>query len=350
MIDALRPFSARLRRIAGRPPSDFLSKAVETWQISPAESLPYPSSRFLPGQVERIRASIFSPLPDTIEALTRQGDTQEGPTKAWRLKSVDLVDGVLYHGGGEYHLRPRSRKFGMARRPRTEVSGALYETWTTNRWFGSWLMDATLAYELADAAAQPITTRPAPSPDSHQARYEALIGMSPNRLAGDVHLSDLVIFDDLPNNGGKAKRAVDLRRRLLEGRAPAPVPGVFLTRGHAGDQRVLLNERDLAERLAAERGFLVIDPLEVSVDDLIEACGAARVIVGVEGSHLVHGITVAPPGAAIIPIQPPERVAATLKQMTDRLDQFYGLLVAEGSDTEFTLSRDDLFATIDLFD
>ena len=39
-----------------------------------------------------------------------------------------------------------------------------------------------------------------------------------------------------------------------------------------------------------------------------------------------------------------------MKQMTDRLDQRFGLLVAEGNDTDFTLARDDLFATLDLFD
>jgi len=83
---------------------------------------------------------------------------------------------------------------------------------------------------------------------------------------------------------------------------------------------------------------------------LIEACGAARAIVGVEGSHLVHGIIVAPPGAAILPIQPPDRVAATLKQLSDRLGQRYGLVVAEGNDTVFTLDWSDLALTLDLFD
>lgn len=106
----------------------------------------------------------------------------------------------------------------------------------------------------------------------------------------------------------------------------------------------------LAERLARERGYLVIDPLKASADELIEACGAARAIVGVEGSHLAHGILVAPPGAAIVPIQPPERVAATLKQLSDRLHQRFGLLVGEGGDNLFTLDWRDLAATLDLFD
>lgn len=350
MFDSIRPITTRLRRLAGLPQPDFFEGAEAHWEIAPAETLHYRPSRALPGMVERIRATIFAPLPDTIEALTRPGETREGPTLGWRLNGVDLVDGVLYHAGAEHHLRPRQRRFGLTPRPAEVASGAMYETWTTNRWFGSWLMDAPLAHKLARAEGQPLSTSAAPDPASHQARYEELAAMTPRRIEGDVHFTSLTMFDDRANNSHKAGRARALRTRLLGARQPQPVPGVFLLRGQAGDQRLLVNENDLAERLAATRGFLVIDPLQVSVDDLIEACGAARAIVGVEGSHLVHGISVAPEGAAIIPIQPPERVAATLKQQTDRLGQRFGLLVAEGSDSEFHLAPDELLATLDLFD
>lgn len=350
MKDLFRPFNARFCRLARLPQPDFFEGAEESWEVHPAQTLQYRPSLALPGQVERIRASVFAPLPDTIEALTREGLTHEGPTRAWRFQGVDLIDGVLYHKGGEHHLRQKRRPLSLARRPRLELSATLYESWTTNRWFGSWLMDACVTYDLAATFGQPVTTMPAARSGSHQARYEELAGMSPRVLEGDAHFSDLTLFDDLANNGGKAARAVALREKLLAGRSPRAVPGVFLLRGHAGDQRLLVNEQDLAESLARERGFLVIDPLEATVDELIEACGAARAIVGVEGSHLVHGITVAPEGAAILPIQPPERVAATLKQQSDRLGQRFGLIVAEGSDSEFHLDRDELFATLDLFD
>lgn len=348
--DLIRPFQARLRRLAGLAPVEFLDGAAERWQVSPGETFIRRPALALPGQLERVRGTEFGPMTEIVWALVHEKVAAEDPTWAWRLRDVDLVDGVLYHRGGEYHLRPRQRRFGLRRPPRPEISGALYETWTTNRWFGSWLMEACVTYDLALAEGRPLTTATAPPSGSHQARYEELAGMAPQRIAGDAHFTELVIFDDYANNGGKARRADALRRRLTEGREIAPVPGVFLLRGDAGDRRLLLNEDELAESLATERGFLVIDPLAVSVDELIDACAGARFIVGVEGSQLVHGITVAPRDAAIIPIQPPERVVATLKHQADRLDQRFGLLVAEGSDTEFRLDRRDLLATLDLFD
>ncbi|MBU3029180.1 glycosyltransferase 61 family protein [Paracoccus marinaquae] len=348
MFHSLRAFTSRLRQLAGLSGSDFFAGAEDRWQVAPAETMQYRRSLVLPGQVERIRASIFAPLPETLHALVEEEVCEEGPTMAWRLREVDLVDGVLYHGGAEYHLRARERRFGLTPRPESRISGALYEDWSANRWFGSWLMDACVAYDLAEAAGRPVSGAASPV-GSHKARYEDLLGMSPERVEGDVHFTELVMFDDFANNSHRARRQDALRCRLLEGRSPRPVAGVFLLRGSAGEARLLENELDLAEALVAERGFLAIDPLEASVDELIEACGAAAAIVGVEGSHLVHGMMVAPKDAAIVPIQPPDRVAATLKQLANRLDQRFGLLVAEGGDGSFRLERDELMATLDLF-
>ncbi|SMO97836.1 Protein of unknown function [Paracoccus laeviglucosivorans] len=336
--------------MAGRPSAAFTDGAIETWQEAPGSVLQFRPALALPGQADRIRASVFATLPETVEALTRDGEVSEGPTIGWRFRDIDLVDGVLYRNGAELHLRNRRRRFGLAFRPRHAVSGALYETWTTNRWFGSWLMDALVAYPLAARTGMAMTTAPAPKPSSHAAQYESMLEISPTRISGDVHFDELILFGDLANNADKWRRQRELRDVLLTGRDPKPVPGVFLLRGLGGDMRYLKNEAELAERLAKERGFLVIDPLNASANELIEACGAARAIVGVEGSHLVHGINVAPPDAAIVPIQPPDRVAATLKQLSDRLGQRFGLLVAEGNDTVFTLDWDDLARTLDLFD
>lgn len=349
MTRPLRPFLAPLRRLVGRPQPDFTAGALESWQVAPGARLRFRPSRALPGQVERIRASVFATLPETIEALMRDGEAAEGPTMGWRLADVDLVDGVLYHRGAELHLRARQRRLRLAPRPDRSVSGALYETWTTNRWFGSWLMDALVAWPLAEATGRPLTTSPAPAPASHAAGYEEALGLSPGRIAGDVHFDELILFGDLANNPDKARRQRALRARLLAGRDPQPVPGVFLLRGRGGELRLLENEAELARHLAERRGFLVIDPMQSSLDELIAACGAARAIVGIEGSHLVHGIMLAPAGAAIVPIQPPDRVAATLKQLADRLGQGFGLLVAEGASGRYSLRPDDLDRTLDLF-
>lgn len=350
MINPLRPYSARMCGLMGLQRAEFAQGAVETWQEAPGDSRRVRPALYLPGQIERIRAAMFASLTETIGIMQFDGEASDGPTIGRRYRDVDLVDGVLYRPGAELHLRNRQRRFGLAFRPRRAISGALFETWITNRWFGSWLMNALPAWYLAQKHGPALTTATAPAPGSHTARYQQLLGIEPQYLNGDVHFDELVLFDDLPDNAAKRRRQCTIRERLCAGLPMDPGPGVFLLRGRGGDLRFLENEDALAGRLARDRGFLVIDPMQVSVDELIAACAAAPVIVGVEGSHLVHGLLVARPGAGILPIQPPDRVAGTLKGLCDRLDQRYGLVVGEGNDSVFTLDWRDLAATLDLFE
>lgn len=75
-----------------------------------------------------------------------------------------------------------------------------------------------------------------------------------------------------------------------------------------------------------------------------------RLIVGVDGSHLVHGLAAMPREAALIVIQPPDRVVATLKTVTDRQSQRYAFVVADGNAARFRVDLDDVRRTLDLLD
>lgn len=351
MLNLLRPYHARLRKLAKMPGADFFGSKAERIELAPAEDMQFPPAIFLPGQLDRIRGTAFASHEEALHIMTRTTPAHEPPILRWQLRNVDLIDGVLYHNGGEYHLQNRKRRFGLGTSPKTEISqGAICETWTTNRWFGSWLMDSTLTHQLMDAQDNFVSTQSSAQPDTHRARYEDLLGMHPTALQGDTHFKELVLFDDLANSSNKIARAHKMRQQLLGNRAVQSHPGVYLWRGSSGDQRLLINEAEIAERLEAEHGFIVIDPMRSSVDELLDACAGARAVIGVEGSHLVHGINVAPAGAAIIPIQPPDRVTLTLKLIADRLSQRFALLVAEGNSLRFRLNWADLGATMDLLE
>ena len=113
-------------------------------------------------------------------------------------------------------------------------------------------------------------------------------------------------------------------------------------------RRVLTNERAIAERLAEHRGFRVLDPMISTVEEIVNACGGARIIMGVEGSHLVHGLMVMPPEAVLFVIQPPDRVVSVLKLFTDRQEQAYALVVGQGTDEEFSAEWTEIDRTLDL--
>lgn len=341
-----RPLLNRLRARARLPAPDFLSRAAETWEVSPAETLRFPPALVAPGHLDRITGTMFGDHAETIHALTADHDGRIEPTRGYRFRDVDLVDGVLYHGPAEHHLRARRGRGLLARRPDLSISGALYECWSGNRWFGNWLMEDCTAWPLA-ADLNPVTT--APPGKGHVPRYEAILDMTPARI-GDAHFNELVMFDDRPNTASRRARAAAMRGLLARGRDSTPHPGVFLMRGQTGDARILENEAELADRLATLRGFRVMFPERHSVDELLDACAGARVIAGVEGSQLVHGLAVMPPGGMLLTIQPPDRTTAAMKVMTDRLDQRFGLVVATGDMHRFRAEGDDLLRVLDMPD
>lgn len=342
---SFRPLQGKLGKLMRRPVPDLLARSEDRWEVASGSEGYVPPAVFLPGQIERIRDTEFAPIDDVVQSFRGGFGTYENPTVGHRFRNVDLVDGVLYANGCQRHLRTRRTRSLTYRRPDEALSGTMYESWVGNRWFGNWLSDDCLTYMLADTVGQPVTT--APDPTGHVPRYESLLGMAPRRL-GDIHFEELVLFEDLANNAGKAQRAWAMREKLLLGRKIDPLPGVFLLRGKSGDARVLENERRIAEKMAGTYGFQVLDPTHATVEQIADVCGQAAIIVGVEGSHLVHGLAMMPPGAALFVIQPPDRTVAALKILTDRQEQRYAFVVAEGSQQKFRANWDEIKRTLDL--
>lgn len=341
---SLRPITYRLRHMLGLSRDEIAAAAVESWEIAPNEIMNVPPAICLPGQAERITKTEFAPLDMVIRSLAGDPAERVGPTMAHRLRDVDIVDGVLYSGGLSLHLRTRKRHLPLSRRPERLASGSLYETWTGNRWFGNWLLDDCLNYRLAEENGTPVTTMLVRS--GHVPRYEELLAMAPNRI-GDAHFDDLIVFDDHANNSHRVARAQEMRRRLLKGRSTQTNPGVFLFRGHSGDLRLLENEEEIAERLESECGFRVMVPKDHSVDELMDACGGARVIAGIEGSQLTHGIAVMPPGGTILTIQPADRATTALKLLSDRWQQRFAMIVGQGGYQSFRVDWNDVMRTLD---
>lgn len=344
MISA-EPLVAALRRKLGAPPPDIATCAVETWEIAPGAEIEVPPAIALPGTEERISATAFADHAMVMRAFRGNPAEWHGPTLGHRLRDVTLYDGRLSARGTERHLRARSRLPFRGRLPQLG-SGAMYETWVGNRWFGNWLLDNCLTYGLAQASGLPVHAS-APSKPPHGPQYESLLHMAP-RIAPDGHFDELVIFDDLPDNPGKRARADALRARLLSSLpAVQPGPGVFLLRGHHGEQRFLQNEMALAETLAAH-GFCILDPMRESVTTVLNACAGAPVVAGVEGSQMTHALVSQAPGAALLVIQPADRTTAALKTLGERFGLRFGYVVAEGADGAYRVDAGDVLRTLDL--
>jgi hypothetical protein len=347
-MHSLRPITNHLSRLLRLSDGNFLDAAAERWEIHPAEAVEITAGIWLPDQTEHISRTEFGALPDILAQM--QGDPEEWtpPTMGYRFRDVDFVDGVLYARGAKLGLRDRKHESSRLsyRRPERALSGSMYESWIGNHWFGNWLLNDCLTYRLAEAAGHPVCS--APPRGGHISRYEELLGIAPERV-GDVHFDELVVFDDLHNNANRQARAQDHRARVLAGRDPQPLPGVFIYRGSSGAARILDNEAEIAERLEVEFGFRTLYVERHGADEIAEAVGGAEMVIGVEGSQLAHGVIALRPGGTVLTLQPADRVTTSLKLLTDCWRQTYAMVVGDGSSSGgFRVDWGQLCRTLDL--
>ncbi|MFT4057596.1 MAG: glycosyltransferase family 61 protein [Novosphingobium sp.] len=343
MRPSILPALQGLSRLLGHKPDDVMEHASERWQVAPGGAVHVKPALMLANQLERIRGAEFATVSEVVRDFRGGFDVTQRPTMGYAFRDAVLLDGVLYAGAATRHLRPGAGRIPMGMVQHESSRAAFYESWTGNRWFGNWLSDDCLTYSLAESAGVPTATLPA---KGHQPDYERRLGMTVVR-ARATEFDELILFDDLPNNPDKRARATGLRRRLV-GAEPREHRGVFLLRGTTGARRVLVNELQIAEHLATRRGFLVLDPSNASLDQIVSACAGADVVAGVEGSHLVHGLVMMPAGARALVIQPPARAVVALKLLTDRQGQDYSVVVGTGGDDVFYADIDEIDRTLDL--
>lgn len=340
---SLQPGTYVVRKLLGFPVADINTQATDRWVVSQGSTVTVRPAKMLPGQLERIKASKFGSIEEVVRDFIGGYDSIQSQTVGYRLRDVTLIDGILYNDNAVRHLKPRSSSLPVRRSPPEVSHATMYESWLGNRWFGNWLLDDCLTYQLAEVEGMPVTSEPAVG---HKPDYEQRLGMRPLRMATAL-FRELILFEDQSHNEGKRERANRFRKRVV-GKEAHRHPGVFLLRGEGGDRRVLVNERAIAERLAANRGFTVIDPMQSSLEEIARICGSAEVVAGVEGSHLVHGLMLMPPEARLFVVQPPARVVSVLKIVTDRQEQDFLQVIGEGTNEAFRADVEEIERTLDL--
>ena len=214
----------------------------------------------------------------------------------------------------------------------TELEPALLTaSFNGSRYFGHWVMDEAMWILAAPGLGQPVAP---PRPlSSHQRDYLKLLELVQNERS-DVLFRQLIIVEERNQNAYKRKRYAVLRERARRGRQVVPCEGVMLLRKQTGVARILVNEEDLAEQLA-RRGFRIMCPTEHTVDEILNACMGAKVVLGVEGSQMTHALFVMQDGGTLFALQPPNRFNNILKTYCDGLALRYAFSVGHQREEGF---------------
>ncbi|HRZ59030.1 MAG TPA: glycosyltransferase family 61 protein [Rubrivivax sp.] len=317
--------------------------ARRSWVVAPAEAATIPAAIYDADDLLRV-TGVDADSSRDIEWRRIRGGRIE-----WRASlAYELRDAVLSRG---HVILPQMLRAVVpgpaplwARYQETEDRVSLLTaTFNGSRYFGHWVMDELTRLLAAPGIGQPVA--PPRKMSMHQRQYLALLGAQPTDRT-DVRFRQLVILDERNQNAYRRERFQVLRQRARSGRACADATGVMLLRRQTGVARILANEEELAERLAA-RGFRALCPTEHSVDEILDACMDAKVVVGVEGSQLIHALLVMHPGGTLVTLQPPGRFNNILKTYCDGLDLRYAFVVGHPCDGGFRVDPDQLARLLD---
>jgi len=267
---------------------------------------------------------------------------EHAATIAYRIRDAQILDGYLYKGAMKYPLvNTKESLFGSSVTDYLPKA-ALACTWCGNRFFSHWMTDDLTLTLAAQQLAEVIAV--ARKPYSHEPEYRRLFGIQAPTVTR-VQCGELIMIDDFGQNRFKRERYEFLRSRLKVLEPLHKSQGIMIRRGTLGVPRILTNEAEI-ERFLETQGFTIIDPDSLSATELVRQTLGANVIVGIEGSHIVHGLFSMADNGTLCILQPPYRFNNVFKDYTDCLGMGYAFVVGKDVPNGFMIEVEDLARTL----
>ncbi len=325
------------------------AKPSERRVLSPACESEVAPAIFDPQELGRVKG--LAPHTEWSTEMTRirGGLRRHVATELLGFHNVLVTRSHLYANGCRERISDLPEKYALARALRDPVHydrGLWCSSAFSSRYFGHWLSDQLSAELLAEEAGLPAFSSASQTRYAHESCIRKAAQLTSTAIDCG-HFESLWLPKDFGQNASKCARYRDLRARLrTTTSAASPGAGVFLLRGGSGAQRPLVNEAELAEKLAA-LGFLILCPEQASFETLRDSLHSAPLVIGVEGSALMHAVMLMPADACLTVIQPPRRFNNVLRNHTECVGQRYAFSVADEAEGGFYMPQGRLLRLLD---
>ena len=334
----------RARRFVSKKPT-YESVCHRSWEICPATITTMPPALYLEDELSHVTGTNENdPMWRQLEMING-GPTNHTATTAYAFRGAKIVDGHLYVGPLRMALVPRAERV-FRRPPLLEHMGkvALASSRVGNGYFGHWLLDELARFLAVREIAPPVRNDWPLS--EHQKAYARFFQIDSQTVSA-AHFEELIVVEDAGQNPYKQERYQQCRDRVKSHFPANSSRGAMLIRGASGNPRICENEHQVAELLEKE-GFVVLDPMKSTVDEILAATSGAPILVGTDGSHLTHGLYSIADNGWVVSLQPPFRFSHTVKNYTDCMGLRYAFTVGNHSPKGFVVDIDRMMRTIDL--
>lgn len=316
------------------------------WELCPKQSAFSPPAIYLDGILDRISGVAIGTTMEFEIARILGGYREHRATTAYRIRSATLVDGYSYQGAMKYSVVAHPEPLWIQPEFEKIDQASLACSWCGNRYFGHWIRDDLPLSLAAEKLAQPIIV-----PKQvfvHEPDYRELFAIQALSVRY-AHCQELIILDDVGQNSFKRERYEQLRSRLSQVLATDTRSGhgVMIRRGSSGEDRTMVNQEEV-ENFFIDLGFDILDQENLSALEISRRVKGAKFVVGIEGSHMGHGIFGIAEGGTILILQPPYRFGNVYKDYTDCLGHIhYAFLIGEETAGGFRIHLNELAKTLE---
>lgn len=334
----LRPAFHKLLSWTGQSVESFRDVSHKSWTIAPAETQIVPTAIYNPNDLERVTHAWNGPSIKQEVDMLAGGTREHAATIAYQLRNADVVDGHIYCERWKDKLL--SQKARILRSPPQEhsASGTLSCTYSANHFFGHWLLDDTTLYLAAEEIGNPfIFDR---EPYFHEPEYRQLLDI-PRKPIKEMHFDELIILQDFGQNTYKRKRYETLRTRVRDLAPIGEHRRIMMRRGTSGVSRAMVNQVEV-ENYLISIGFKIVDPEHLSPSEIVKSTMGAEMVIGVEGSQLLHAFLTMAEGGTVLCLQPPYRFNSSIRCFADCLGMHYAMLVGHQAPGGFRVDLEEL--------
>ncbi len=334
----LTPLKSRVLRSITRSKAHLRDVSEKSWNLHDAETYTSPRAIFLDGDTDKITAFIPDTTPELEKERMLGGVREHAATIVHQVTHVEYVNGSLYKNSVRHRLLPGPEKLIGRGTPEHIAQGAMACSLYGSTFFAHWIGDDMTAALALEGMGTPVTPRR--KPYHHEPGYTKILGIKRHEITR-AHFDKFVWLDDFGQNSFKRKRYATIMHRLRAAAPGTTNERVFIRRGSSGAARSLINAAEV-EACLVSQGFAIVEPEHLTAEEIVRQTSGASIVMGVEGSQMVHGMFNMSPTGTVCILQPPFRFTNLHKDFTDCMGMPYGFLTGVAAEGGFTISIEEL--------